>query len=240
MLVSLFRRYPTRSLVVLGALLIASILDGLGISTLLSLMSVAGESGGAVLTSDSGEASLPEQMIAQVFRVSGMEPSLTGLMILGATLVMFKAVVVLLANRQVGYAVAQVATDLRIDLLNAVGASRWRYYLSKPVGTLTNAMATEAQRASEGYLQGAIMATQLTTALVYALLALMISWRVTVAALALAAIVLVGLNFLITTASKAGRRQTGLLMSILSVMTDQLAAISRSRPWAATTGSTRW
>ena len=225
MLVSLFRRYPTRSLTVLGALLAASILDGLGISTLLSLLSVAGDGGGAAIASNPEAASLPERMIAWVFRSSGLEPSITGLMILGAVLVMFKAVVVLLANRQVGYAVAQVATDLRIDLLRAIGESRWRYYLSKSVGTLTNAMATEAQRASEGYLQGAIMATQLTTAFVYVVLALMISWHVTVAALVLAALVLLGLNFLITAAGRAGRRQTGLLKSILAVMTEQLAAI---------------
>ncbi len=225
MLASLFRRYPTRSLTVLGALLVASILDGLGISTLLSLMSVAGDDGGVALASNAEEASLPERMIAWVFRSTGLEPSITGLMILGAALVMFKAVVVLLANRQVGYAVAQVATDLRIDLLRAIGESRWRYYLSKSVGTLTNAMATEAQRASEGYLQGAIMATQLTTAFVYVVLALMISWQVTVAALVLATMVLLGLNFLITAAGRAGRRQTGLLKSILSVMTEQLAAI---------------
>ncbi len=224
MLASLFRRYPERSLVVLGALLVASILDGLGLSTLLSLMSMAEESG-AGLTSASGETSLPERMIAGALRGVGLQPDLTVLVTFGAVLVVFKAGVVLLANRQVGYAVAQIATDLRIDLLQAVGESRWRYYLSKPVGTLTNAMATEAQRAAEGYLRGAIMATQMTTALAYVVLALMISWQVTVAALALATAVLLGLNFLITAAGKAGRRQTDLLKSILSVMTDQLAAI---------------
>lgn len=225
MLASLFRRYPTRSLVVLGALLVASILDGLGLSTLLSLMSMAETSELAGMTSSAGGASLPEQMISGALGAVGLEPELATLVTLGAVLVLFKATLVLLANRQVGYAVAQVATDLRIDLLQAVGASRWRYYLSKSVGSLTNAMATEAQRASEGYLQGAIMATQLTTAFVYAVLALTISWQVTVAALALAAVVILGLNFLITAAGKAGRRQTGLLKSILSVMTDQLAAI---------------
>lgn len=227
MLISLFRRYPARSAVVLLALLMASLLDGLGLSTLLSMISLSSQLGGesdAVL-SDTDDPSLPEQLINAAFGAVGIEPTLPWLLVLGIVLILGKTAIVLLANRQVGYAVAQVATDLRLDLVRAVAASRWRYYLSKSVGSLANAMATEAQRASEGYLQGAIMAAQLITAVVYTGLALMISWKVTLGALALAALVLGGLNILVRMAGKAGRRQTGLLKMILSAMTDQLAAI---------------
>ena len=227
MLVSLFRRYPARSAIVLLALLLASLLDGLGLSTLLSMISLSSQIGGqpdAVL-SDTEDPSLPEQLINAAFGAVGMEPTLPWLLALGIVLILGKTLVVLLANRQVGYAVAQVATDLRLDLVRAVAASRWRYYLSKSVGSLANAMATEAQRASEGYLQGAIMSAQLITAIVYTALALMISWKVTLGALVLATLVLGGLNILVRIAGKAGRRQTGLLRMILSVMTDQLAAI---------------
>ena len=166
MLVSLFRRYPARSAIVLLALLLASLLDGLGLSTLLSMISLSSQIGGqpdAVL-SDTEDPSLPEQLINAAFGAVGMEPTLPWLLALGIVLILGKTLVVLLANRQVGYAVAQVATDLRLDLVRAVAASRWRYYLSKSVGSLANAMATEAQRASEGYLQGAIMSAQLITA----------------------------------------------------------------------------
>jgi ATP-binding cassette subfamily C protein len=69
------------------------------------------------------------------------------------------------------------------------------------------------------------MSAQLITAVVYVALALMISWPVTLGALVLAVAVLGGLNLLVRTAGRAGRRQTGLLKSILAVMTDQLAAI---------------
>ena len=227
MLVNLFRRYPGRSAAVLGALLVASLLDGLGLSTLLSLISLSSQAGGepGAALADTEDPSLPEQLINAAFAAVGIEPTLPWLLGLGIVLILFKTLVVLLANRQVGYAVAQVATDLRLDLVRAVAASRWRYYLSKSVGSLANAMATEAQRASEGYLHGAIMSAQLITAVVYTLLAFMISWQVTLGALALAAMVLIGLNVLVRKAGKAGRRQTGLLKTILSAMTDQLAAI---------------
>ncbi len=227
MLVSLFRRYPGRSASVLLALLLASLLDGVGLSTLLSMISLSSQSmddSGAVLD-EATEQSLPEQLIGDLFGWAGLEASLPNLLAFGIALILLKAAVVLLANRQVGYAVAQVATDLRLDLVRAVVASRWRYYLSKSIGSLANAMATEAQRASEGYLQAAIMATQIITAMVYTVVALMISWPVTLGALVLSALVLGGLNLLVRIAGRAGRKQTGLLRNMLSVMTDQLAAI---------------
>ncbi|MDT8408086.1 MAG: ABC transporter ATP-binding protein [Wenzhouxiangellaceae bacterium] len=227
MLVSLFRRYPARSVIVLLALLLASLLDGLGLSTLLSMISLTGQAdeNGAAVLAQAEDPSLPEQMIQSLFGLFGLEATLPWLLGLGIGLILVKTVVVLLANRQVGYAVAQVATDLRLDLVRAVVASRWRYYLSKSVGSLANAMATEAQRASDGYLQGATMSAQLITASVYTVLALMISWQITLSALLLSAVVLGALNLLVKSAGKAGRRQTGLLKYILSVMTDQLAAI---------------
>jgi len=224
MLLALFRRYPGRSGVVLLALLIASLLDGLGLSTLLSLISLASERDTGAAGGGS-EPSLPEQLIEALFGSLGIEPTLGWLLGLGIVLILAKTVAVLMANRQVGYAVAQVATDLRLDLVRAIAASRWRYYLSRPVGSLANAMATEAQRAGEGYLQSAIMATQLITAAVYLALSLMIAWEVTLATMLLALVALGGLNRLVRKAGKAGRRQTGLLRRILSVMADQLAAI---------------
>ena len=121
MLVSLFRRYPARSAVVLLALLMASLLDGLGLSTLLSMISLSSQLGGdtdAVL-SDTEDPSLPEQLINGAFGAVGIEPTLPWLLALGIFLVLGKTLVVLLANRQVGYAVAQVATDLRLDLVGA-------------------------------------------------------------------------------------------------------------------------
>ena len=223
MLFAFLRRYPARSGLVLIALLASSLLDGVGLSAILTMLSQATES----ITSDGSlsQHSLPEQWIAQVFSALGLSFNLFNLLIFSIVIMLFKVLLVLVANRQVGYAVAQVATDLRLDLLRAVVNSRWRYYLSKPLGSLSNAMATEAQRASEGYLQGAVMATQIISAAIYTMLALMISWQFSLAALGLSLLVLLSLNLLVRIAGKAGRQQTGLLKSILTVMTDQLTAI---------------
>ena len=52
----------------------------------------------------------------------------------------------LLAKKQVGYTVARVATDLRLEMLRALLVSRWQYFLKQPLGSLANSMATESSQ----------------------------------------------------------------------------------------------
>jgi len=66
--------------------------------------------------------------------------------------IIVKVILVLIANRHVGYMVARVATDLRLELVRAIFASRWDYFVHQPAGAFTNAFATEAQRSANAYL----------------------------------------------------------------------------------------
>jgi ATP-binding cassette, subfamily C, bacterial len=217
MLLDFVRAYPWRSLLALTALVVAGVLDGLGLSLLLSMLNLA--------TGTDDDPSMPERVALDMVERLGLEPTTVSLLTLGVFMIAVKAMIVLLANRQVGYTVAHVATDLRLNLIRAVMKSRWRYYLAQPVGKLSNAVATEAHRASEGFFHGAVMATQTISALIYAGLALMISWQASLIALAFGGFLLGLLHFLVRIAGRAGRDQTGLLKSLLSVMTDQLGAV---------------
>ncbi len=217
MLLAFVRAYPWRTALALFALIIAGVLDGLGLSLLLSMLNLA--------TGTAEDPSMPERVALDVVDWLGLEPTVMSLLTLGIAMIALKAVIVLLANRQVGYTVAHVATDLRLQLIRAVMRSRWRYYLAQPVGKLSNAVATEAHRASEGFFFGAVMATQGISAVIYAGLALMISWQASLIALAFGGVLLGLLHFLVRIAGRAGRDQTGLMKSLLSVMTDQLGAV---------------
>lgn len=217
MLLAFVRAYPGRSTVALIALLLAGLLDGLGLSTLLSMLSLA--------TGTEGDPSLPEQIALDVVGFIGVEPSPFSLLLLAIVLISSKALLVLAANREVGYTVAHVATDLRLALLRAVMASRWRFYLAQPVGRLSNAVATEAERASEGFREGALMSAMTINAVIYTGIAVLLSWQASLAALLAGAVMLWALHGLVKSAGAAGRNQTGLLRSMLSVMTDQLGAV---------------
>jgi ATP-binding cassette subfamily C protein len=217
MLLAFARAYPGRTALALLALIVAGVLDGLGLSMILGMLNLA--------TGTEEEPSAPEQAALDVVAWLGLEATTTTLLVIGVALIAVKACIVLLANRQVGYTVAHVATDLRLRLIKAVTRSRWRYYLSQPVGSLSNAVATEAHRASEGFFHGAVMATQTINALIYAALALLISLQASLIALVFGGVVLGLLHFLVRKAGRAGRDQTGLMKSLLAVMTDQLGAV---------------
>ena len=181
------RTYPLESTIVLFSLLLAGIAEGFGITALLPLMGIITSGGleeGHVFTAgDSADDAGLEQVVTQALAIVGMNPTigvLLGLIVAGIVL---KSGFMLIANRRVGYTVAHVATDMRLALLRALLSTRWEYYLSMPVGGLANAFATEANRTSQAYLCGARMSALLIQALIYASVAVMVSWKTTIAAM---------------------------------------------------------
>ena len=175
MIAALVRAYPRRSAAGLAAVFAAGLMDGLGLSMLLSMLSLA------TRTSDKAP-SMPEQIALRVAEYLGLQPTAPVLLVLATTLIGFKAVLSLLANRQVGYTVANIATDMRLALIRSVISARWSHYLQQSVGRLSNAVATEAQRASEAFQYSAEMAAMLLNSLIYLCIALAISWQAGVAA----------------------------------------------------------
>jgi ATP-binding cassette, subfamily C, bacterial len=130
----------------------------------------------------------------------------------------------LLANRQVGYTVAYIATDLRLALIRAVMKARWQHYLQQSIGRLSNAIATEAQRASEAFQQGAEMAAMVLNSLIYFGVALSISHQAGFAAAVAGGLVLLVFRTLIRASRRAGQHQTQLQKSLLTAISAQFVA----------------
>jgi ATP-binding cassette subfamily C protein len=217
MIVALVRAYPARSATALVAVFAAGLMDGLGMSMLLSMLSFATRTA-------EHEPSMPERFALRAAEFVGLQPSTPVLLILAIVLIGSKAALSLLANRQVGYTVANIATDLRLSLIRSVISARWAHYLQQSVGRLSNAVATEAQRASEAFQYSAEMAAMLLNSLIFLCIAMAISWQAGVATAVAGSAILVLLQSLVRTSLQAGRQQTHLLKSLMSVMGGQLAA----------------
>lgn len=217
MIAAFVRAYPGRSIKALLAVFVAGLLDGLGLSMLLSMLSLASGQ-------TEGEPSLPQRVALEVAAFAGVAPTALNLLGLAILMIGLKAVLTLLANRQVGYTVAHIATDLRLALIRAVLGARWKHYLQQPVGRLTNAVATEAQRASDAFQHAAEMAAMSLNACIYLAIALSISWHAGLAAMGAGGLLLSLLYVLIRKSRRAGQAQTTLLGTLLSAMSGQLAA----------------
>lgn len=218
--------FPRRSIIVLIALLIAGVAEGLSLTALLPLLSIAvGESGDS---KDSGIGKFMEKGLQDI----GIDPTLDTILIIIVGGMFFKGIVLLLANRQVGYTVAHVATALRLDLIEALLASRWQYYLRQPVGSLANSIASEAYRAANGFEHSVNVLALAIQVLVYAIVALFISWEATLASLVIGLFLLIALNRLVSATRRAGTKQTHLLRYLLTYLSDVLSSVKSLKAMA--------
>ena len=215
--------FPKRSAFVLVALLIAGIAEGLSLTALLPLLSIAvGEK------DNSGIGKFMDQALNKI----GIEPSLDMILLIIVGGMFAKGLILLLANRQVGYTVAHVATALRLDLIEALLASRWQYYLRQPVGALANSVATEAYRAANGFEHSVNVLALFIQVLVYAFVALFISWQATLASLVIGLFLLIALHRLVRATRRAGNKQTHLLRDLLTYLSDVLSSVKSLKAMA--------
>ena len=213
LLQDIFRRYPLRGTLLLVALLLASLAEGLGLGSLLPMLTVAVEG-------EAGDG--PGHAVVRWLAAVGIEPALgplLALILLGITL---KSVLLLLAHSQVGTTATRFVTALRHELLESTLASRWGHFLSLPGGALTNTVSMETQRVATAFLAGINAVTFLLQAIVYAAVALAISWQATLVGLA-AGVVVIGLCGLLVAASRrAGHRQTASMRDLAGQLADIL------------------
>ncbi|MFV0437944.1 MAG: ABC transporter ATP-binding protein [Desulfopila sp.] len=225
-----FQRYPLQSVFTVLAVLFAGIAEGFGLSMLVPLLTLAFDGSGVMAPAES-QSSLG-RLVEQLFSAIGLTPSVGMLLFAFSLSILIKALLVLLANKRVGYMVAQLATDLRISLIHALFASRWEYYIHQPIGKFGNAFATEAKRAAEAYSFGIRVIADLVYALVYASIALVVAWQATLGTLAAGMIILYALRYLVTRAKAAGRNQTRIMKAVLALLTDTLQSIKPLRAMA--------
>ncbi len=215
--------FPRRSAFVLIALLAAGVAEGLSLTALLPLLSIAvGES------DDSGIGRFMTDALQNI----GIEPTLDTILLVIVGGMFLKGVILLLANRQVGYTVAHVATALRLQLIEALLASRWQYYLRQPVGALANSVATEAYRAANGFEHSVNVLALSMQVMVYAIVALFISWEATLASLFIGLFLLIALNRLVSATRRAGNKQTKLLRHLLTYLSDVLGSVKSLKAMA--------
>ena len=105
------RRSPRQSAIVASCILFATLMDGIGLSAILPVMSVALR----------GDSDAPPQgyeaKVVGVLENLGIPRELEALIAVVVVAYVLKAGLTVLAKRRIGYAIAWVATDLRLRLL---------------------------------------------------------------------------------------------------------------------------
>jgi len=226
LLLSLARQYPWRTLLTMLSLILAGMAESIGLSALLQLPGVPEDA-----ISDPGNLQLPQWLDGFIHAI-GLDASLSTLLLLLIAGFWFKAILILLANRQVGYTVARIATDLRSNLMRALLQARWVYYQTQSTGGLANAVAAEAMRASEAFLQGARMVSMLVQGIVAMLVGYSFSPMLTGITLAGGMLILAVLNILVRITRRAGEDQTMLMRSLVGRLADLMSSLKSLKAMA--------
>ncbi|WP_231989922.1 ABC transporter ATP-binding protein [Pseudomonas umsongensis] len=198
------------------SLLLAGVVESVSLSTMLPLISA--------MLEDQPHSKLAVYVFGAMNSI-GLQPTIANMLVVIVVGMTLSNLLILLGNRQVGYTVAHVATDLRVSLIKALLGSRWEYYLRQPSGALANAVATEAFRASTAYEHAANMLALGIQAAAYALIALFVSWQAALLSLVIGFVLLAAVRGLVKTSRRVGKSQTRLMRELLVHLTDTLGSV---------------
>ena len=208
----------TKPWLVLSCLVLASFFEGVGIATLLPILAIA--------TDEQAVVASPLYVgIHDTFAWLGIDPTLGPLLLLIVGAIIFKSTLGALAMTYVGYAMAEMATNLREQLMRGLLDVRWAYFTGEPVGRVANAMSVDATRAGMAYLAASRVFIYIINAIVLSLVAFVTSWRLALAALALGLLISTSLNVFMRMMRRAGRKQTERTQDLVAYLTDMLGNI---------------
>ncbi|MFD2264609.1 ABC transporter ATP-binding protein [Lacibacterium aquatile] len=208
---------PARGLLTLFCLTFAGLAEALGIASLLPLFAMLGENG--------NEAGGLGGEIVRWSHEIGLAPDVNfflGFLIIGMLL---KAGLLMLALRQVGRAAADVATGMRLELIEALLAARWSYYAGQPVGRLSNSFGTEANQAGEAYNAAAQLFSNVILVIGYLAVAALMSWKLAVLSSVVGLLMILTLNRFVVITKRSAKVQTKVLRRMIGEMTDVLGGI---------------
>ena len=206
-----YAAYPVRSTLMLIALTVAALAEGVGIAALLPLSNL-------VITPEGAEGVRGALMVyvERAFAFAGVERSIGALLIVIVGMITAKSLLMMAAMTQVGYTAAHVAMELRLRVIRALLAARWRHFVDQHTGDFATAVGGEPVRVALAYVSACRVMAGGLLVLIYAALSVAISWEVSIAALVVGAFGMAVLNRLVAVSRRAGGEQTKLQRSFMT------------------------
>ncbi len=213
---------PRQSINVILALLAAAAAETLGISALLPLISVVLEDGGG--------SAFAHDFVAGAFNYVGLEPNLQTLLTVIVVMITLKSVIIFFAMRYTGYVAADIARAFQLKLIDALMKAQWQFFSGLSSGIVSNAIASEAQRAGHAYMLAGRALSGIIQAGIYLAVAFFISWK-----LSLFAILMGGILGFLVRGLMHSARQTGEALSqrMDSLMTEVSESLQGAKPLKA-------
>jgi ATP-binding cassette, subfamily C, bacterial len=222
--IAVARIYPLRTIGIVAALIVAGLAEGIGISSILPLLTTA-------TGSEIGDSDI-EKMYSALLDFFGLSPKLGVVMTIMVIVMTLKGAFTMLAMSIASIAVAHTSADMRVGLLRSLLRANWPFFQGQPVGLLSNAMGNEANSAAMMVRHTAMLASLFIQILVYFGAAMLVSWKVSVAALVTGAFMFVFLDRLVEFSRKAGQESLIASRGLLARLADAMQGIKPMKAMA--------
>jgi ATP-binding cassette subfamily C protein len=217
---------------VILCLLASSVVESLGLASLVPLLSLATENDAAV---SSSAFTTTREALERI----GIPMELRPLVIVLVATLILKSVFRMWALRYVGNAVADLETSLRANLIRNLFQARWSYLVHSSMGRFVAGVSGMAGKAAQAYQLVAQFIAQSIQTLAYLGVALFVSWPLALGAIGLGAGMGIGLSFLVRMSRRAGIRHTARNRELVAFLIDALSNIKPLRAMAKQSSFTR-
>jgi ATP-binding cassette subfamily C protein len=210
---------------VLGCLLLASVVEGIGFASLVPLL-------WTVIDPVQTESSPVIDFTRSLLDGLGLSPGVGTLVVFFVGTLIARSLLTFVAMRHVGYSVADFSTGLQARLIQNLFRARWDYLVQHRSGRVASALGGQADRAGKAYYLAAMFFAQAIQTAGYLVVAFVISWPLALAALGIGGLMTVFLHFLVRMARRAGRRQTRWTKELVTFLVDTLNNVKPLRAMA--------
>jgi ATP-binding cassette subfamily C protein len=207
-----------RELLIIGIVLLTGAVEGVGIASLWPVVGII--SGGTPSTSHSMGTT-----IVMVLEKIGLPLTVEVLLGLMAVVIILRFLLTATGAIFIGRSVAQMATGLRLRLINATVRARWSYFTTQPTARFTTAIGPDGARGSQAFRAAGQVIANLTKALFYLGMAFWISWQFFLAGIAVVVLLYLGVNRFMKMARSAGRGKTKQTFLLNKSVSDSLTNI---------------
>jgi ATP-binding cassette, subfamily C, bacterial len=221
---SLLWKMPRTGLQILVCLVLAGFAEGVGISAILPVLEIA--VGGA-------KESPMRETIESVIVHLGLSPTLlvlVSIIVVGMTL---KSLLWLGGMTLVGFANAQIATDIRMRLVQAILGASLDLHRTRSLGLYINAISNEAQKASLALVSLFRMVASGFQITVYIAIGAIVAWEVVAASIAAGAVIAFALRGLVRLSRCLGKHQAELFDRLSARLSDTLRSVKQLKSMAA-------
>ncbi len=213
-----FRAEPWRGALMLTSMILAGLLEGIGIAALLPVLNT-------IVGGEQSQQSFIVRNVNHALESLGLGTGLGTLLLVIVVLITAKSLLLVLAAKQIGYTASTVTMRLRLHVLEQLMRARWSFFVRQRLGSISASVTTEPPRAASTYVQTARVMTGVFQLTVYFALAVIISLEVSIAAVVVGSISALLLNRFVTMTGKAAQQQTRLTKSLLSGLADGLQSM---------------